>query len=89
MEYIIEHDPDRHLFFTEVENRSAFVEYELRENDVLDITHTIVAKPIQGRGIAAALVKAAYDYALEHALKPHATCSYAVVWLERHAEYKR
>ena len=39
-------------------------------------------------GIASALVKVAYDYALTNELVPMATCSYAVVWLERHPEYK-
>ena len=34
-----------------------------------------------------ALVKAAYDYALDNELVPVATCSYAVKWLERHPEY--
>ena len=31
--------------------------------------------------------KATYDYALKHHLQPIATCSYAVVWLQRHPEY--
>ena len=40
-----------------------------------------------GKGITAAtLVKAAYDYALANGMKPKATCSYAVRWLERHPE---
>ena len=50
--------------------------------------YTIVPSEIGGRGIASALVKAAYDFALENALKPIATCSYAVVWLQRHPEYQ-
>lgn len=37
-------------------------------------------------GIAAALVKAAYDFGLRNGLKLKATCSYAVKWLERHPE---
>lgn len=36
----------------------------------LNIEHTIVPREIEGRGIAAALVKAAYDYALDHDLLP-------------------
>ena len=32
------------------------------------------------------LVKAAYDFALANGMKPKATCSYAVRWLERHPE---
>ena len=54
----------------------------------LNIEHTIVPREIEGRGIAAALVKAAYDYALDHDLLPAATCRYATVWLDRNPQYK-
>ena len=43
-------------------------------------------RPLEGQGIAAALVAAAYNYALENGLKPKATCSFAVRWLQRHPE---
>ena len=85
MEYKIEHQPEQKLFKTEVEGRTAFVEYRLL-NGGLDIIHTIVPRPLEGQGIAAALVKAAYDYAVANGLKPKATCSYAVAWLQRHPE---
>ena len=86
MDYKIIHQPEQKLFKTEVDGRTAFVEYRLLGNS-LDIIHTIVPPPIEGRGIAAALVKATYDFALQNGLKPKATCSYAVKWLERHAEF--
>ena len=85
MEYKIEHQPEQKLFKTEVEGRTAFVQYRLL-NEGLDIIHTIVPRPLEGQGIAAALVKAAYDYAVANGLKPKATCSYAVAWLQRHPE---
>ena len=78
MEYEIIHQPEQNLFKTEVDGRTAFVQYRLL-GDSLDIIHTIVPRPIEGRGIAATLVKAA-------GMKPKATCSYAVRWLERHPE---
>lgn len=87
MEYIINHQPEQHLFTTEVDDYIAYVEYSL-ENGSLDILHTIVPPPIEGRGIASALVKKAYEYAAEQGLKPKATCWYAVKWLERHPEVK-
>ena len=78
MDYEIIHQPEQKLFKTEVQYRLI--------GDSLDIIHTIVPQPIEGRGIAAALVKAAYAYALANGMKPKATCSYAVKWLERHPE---
>lgn len=80
------HDALRNQFKTEVEGHLAHVAYRI-ENGALDIRHTIVPEEIGGRGIASALVKAAYDYAREKDLRAVVTCSYAVAWLERHPEY--
>ena len=88
MDYEIIHQPDQHLFKTNVEGRTAFAQYRII-NGGLDIIHTIVPKPLEGQGIAAALVKAAYDYALANGYMPKATCSYAVIWLQRHPEYTK
>ena len=86
MNYEITHFPDRKCFETELDGVTAFVQYRLR-NGSLDIIHTVVPPPIEGRGVAAALVKYAYDYAMDNSLKPLATCSYAVAWLLRHPAY--
>ncbi|WP_302296291.1 GNAT family N-acetyltransferase, partial [Bacteroides finegoldii] len=53
MNYEIIHQPEQKLFKTEVDGRTAFVQYRLI-GDSLDIIHTIVPQPIEGRGIAAA-----------------------------------
>lgn len=88
MEYNIVHYPEKYRFEVKHDGLTAFVQYRLVGNN-LDIIHTIVPEPLEGQGIAASLVKAAYDYALENQLKPRATCSYAVVWLKRHQEYAK
>ncbi|WP_455641405.1 GNAT family N-acetyltransferase [Parabacteroides sp.] len=88
MEYDIVHYPEKHRFELKRDGMTAFVQYRLVGNN-MDIIHTIVPEPLEGQGIAAALVKAAFDYALENQLKPRATCSYAVAWLKRHKEYER
>ena len=93
----IVHDEAKKQFKVEVDGYTAHVAYQLTEDgglDIrqedggLDIRHTIVPEEIGGRGIASALVKAAYDYARCKCLKPVATCSYAVIWLQRHPEYQ-
>ena len=80
------HDIDNRLAKTIVEGSEAYVSYTI-ENGELDIRHTIVPRAIEGRGIAAQLVKFVYDYALKNGLRPVGTCSYADVWLRRHPEY--
>ena len=86
MEYEIIHQPEQKLFKTEVDGRTAFVQYRLI-GDSLDIIHTIVPQPIEGRAIAAALVKAAYAYAIAEGKKPKATSSNAVKRKERLTEF--
>ena len=86
MDYTITHYPEKNRFETKLDGVTAFVQYRL-SGDKLDIIHTIGPPAIEGRGVAAALVKYAYDYAIEHGMKPLATCSYAVAWLHRHPEY--
>ena len=83
----IQHQVENNQFCVEVEGHLAHVDYVVAAG-ALDIRHTIVPQEIGGRGIAGALVKAAYDYAREAGLQPMATCSYAVKWLEKHPEYQ-
>lgn len=80
------HIPEQQRFVLTKDGETAHVAYRI-ENGALDIRHTIVPPPLEGQGIASALVQAAYDYALREGLKPVATCSYAVRWLQRHPEY--
>lgn len=78
----IKHLASRHRFETIVDNHLAYVEYVIDASD-LNIIHTVVPKEIGGKGIASALVAAAYEYGESMNLSPKATCSYAAVWLER------
>lgn len=83
---LIQHSPELNRAWTEVDGSTAYVEYSVHDG-CLDVLHTIVPKPIEGRGIASMLVKFIYDYAVGCGLNPVATCSYAKVWLQRHPEY--
>lgn len=77
------HNPENKIFVTASEDHTAYLEYSL-DKGTLDILHTVVPAPLSGRGIAAALVKNAYDYTLLHHLRITATCTYAAAWLEKH-----
>ncbi len=80
------HDLSGNRFYTVVDGCTAYVSYEA-EDKKLSISHTIVPAEIGGRGIAAALVQTAYDYALAQGLTPAATCTYALAWLRRNSRY--
>lgn len=53
---------------------------------VMRLTHTEVPPAIEGRGIAAALVRAALAHAEANGLKVEPWCSYVRTYLRRHPE---
>lgn len=87
MEYEIVHKPSLFRFETVIKGYPGCLQYIL-SNDSFDIVSTFVPSPISGSGVAAALVKAACEYAQSRGLKIITTCYYAKVWLDRHPEYK-
>lgn len=87
MECTIIHNENDCRFETVVDGQFAYVEYAPFEGG-LDFIHTWVPKEIGGRGVAAALVAFALQYALAHQLKVIPSCPYVKVYLMRHDEYK-
>ena len=57
-----------------------------RQGEVLLFTHTEVPMALEGRGIAAALVQAALDWARAEGLRVRPLCSYVAAYLRRHPE---
>lgn len=82
----IHHDPVAHRFTTRVEGLEAEVTYHY-DGDVLVIGHTGVPRPLEGRGIASALVRAVFEFARDTGARVRPACSYAAAWIERHAQY--
>lgn len=87
MEMNIIHDEKIRQFYLLAEGIKAYVSYEMMDDHLFDLQHTIVPKEISGRGIASLLVQAACDFARSKNYKIRATCAYAQVWLERHPGY--
>lgn len=83
----IKHLVDQATIETMIDGNRAYVTYEIYDG-CLDVRKTLVPPSLAGQGLAAKLVKFAYDYAQEQGLKCIGTCSYAVKWLERHPEYQ-
>ena len=82
----VEHNVQNNRFLIDTEKGTAELIYKINYGE-LDIRRTFVPPALRGQGIAAKLVQAACDYAKKHGLKPVASCSYAVLWLQRHPEY--
>lgn len=86
MEYEINHLPETRRFEICIGGETAYEEYIPFEGGI-DLAHTFVPKSLEGQGVAAALVRAALDYARIHQLKVKASCSYVIVYLKRHPEH--
>lgn len=82
----IVHDAAARRFVTTVDGVQARLDYESRQGAIV-ITHTLVPPAIGGRGVAAALVRAALDHARRAGVKVVPACSYAEAWMRRSPEY--
>jgi len=77
--------PAKHRFELLMEGQTAYIEYNTFEGG-FDLAHTYVPKELEGRGIAAALVKKALRYAHDHHWQVKASCPYVSAYLQRHPE---
>ncbi|RZL01197.1 MAG: N-acetyltransferase [Rubrivivax sp.] len=80
------HRPEAECFEATVEGQRCVAEYQLRGQTV-SMTHTVVPPALEGRGIAAALVKAALAWAQAQGFKVDPVCSYVRAYLQRHPEW--
>src|SRR5512139_1016074 len=72
-------------FELHVDGRLSFAQYQLIDG-VMWLTHTETPPSLQGRGLAARVVRAALDHARAHGLKVRPACSYVRAYLRRHPE---
>lgn len=83
----IVHNENRSRFEYIFEDVTAYVEYDLFDS-MMDITHTIVPKKLEGRGIGGMLVKSALDYARVKGLKVKPTCWFADKFIKKIPGYE-
>ena len=81
----IRHNAAASRFEAIVDGQTSFAAYD-RDDDVLRLNHTAVPASLQGRGVAAAIVRAALDYARANGLKVEPWCSYVRAYMKRHKE---
>ena len=79
------HDAPAQRFTARVDGLLCEVCYELSGGTMV-FTHTGVPTALEGRGIAAALVRAALDHARAQGLKVRPLCSYVQVYMRRHPD---
>ena len=83
MDVDVVHRPEQSRFEAEVEGELAFLSYE-RLDDTAVLTHTIVPRDLEGRGIAAHLAETAVGWARGEGLEIDPQCSYVRSWMAKH-----
>jgi len=83
--YDVRHNAEQSRFECTVDQHLCVADYRLA-GKTLRMTHTGVHPSLQGRGIAAALVRAALAFAQAQGLKVDPACSYVQVYMQRHPE---
>ena len=81
----IHHDAAASRFETQVDGGTAECVYRLHEG-LMNIVHTEVPPPCEGRGIAAALVHAALAHARAQGWRVRPSCSYVRSHMRRHPD---
>ncbi len=85
MSIVVNHRPEAACFEAEVDGLRSECAYRLGDG-VVTLFHTEVPRALQGRGVAAALVAAALDWARGQGLKVRPSCSYVAIYMRRHPE---
>ncbi len=71
--------------YTDEEMAAGTMQFNLRGDKVMEITHTIVDPAFGGQGVGKTLVKAGVAYAEEHGYEIVPICSFARAYIERRA----
>lgn len=82
---VVVHNAAASRFEATVERQMCFASYHVVDG-VMRIHHTGVPAALEGRGIAAKIVRAAFAYAEANDLKVEPWCSYVRVYMRRHPE---
>ena len=82
------HEKENERFVLYSEGNEVYVEYSMIGND-LNLYHTYTHPALRGKGLAAHVVRAAFEFAKENNLKIIPTCSYVQSFIAKNEEYKK
>lgn len=89
MDIAIKDNPDRKRFESEVEGHTAIIEYILTSKGMIFLTHTEVPKPIEGQGIAFAMIGKVLEIIQNRELKLAPLCPIVAEYIRRNPEWKK
>lgn len=84
----ITHDSTAHRFFVIIDGMTAYLGYEVVDEQTLNYNHTIVPPELGGQGVGTALVKFALDDARASHKKVIPSCSFVKRYIDKHSDYQ-
>ena len=84
---VVTHNEEARRFEATVHGLRALLTYRLLPDRIV-FPHTEVPPPLEGRGLAAKLTRAALDFARAHQLSVVPLCPYVVDFLRKNNEYQ-
>ena len=81
-------EPEQKRFVCVINGEECFIEFEERDANTLDFTHTFVYPSLRGQSIAEQLVKKALQYALQAGKQVIPTCGYVRFYVQEHPNWK-
>jgi predicted GNAT family acetyltransferase len=82
----VEHNCSAQQFELRVGSLLCLLQYHLKNGKMI-VYHTEVPPPIQNRGLAERMTRAALEYARTAKLKVEPRCPYTAAFVRRHREY--
>jgi len=83
----VHHNLQLSRFEAVIDGRLARCDYRM-DDGVMLLVHTEVPPELEGRGIGAALVRAALEQAAAQGIRVRPRCSFVSAYLARHREYR-
>ena len=79
---------EKKRFELEVENKIAFIEYILTNQNIVFLTHTEVPIALEGKGVGSAIVSKTLQYIKEKGYTLAPLCPFVAAYVKRHPEWK-
>lgn len=87
MDITVTHRPQGQCFEAVAQGQRCVLDYRIT-GSVVHLTHTYVPPSLEGQGIAAQLVEASLKWVQDQGLKVTPACSYARLYIKRHAQWQ-
>ncbi|WP_299442493.1 GNAT family N-acetyltransferase [uncultured Aquimarina sp.] len=86
LELINNTDSSKNRFELKVESETIFIEYILKNENSIYLTHTEVPAIMEGKGLGSTIIKKTLDYIKEKRYKMIPLCPFVVAYLKRHPD---